>query len=107
METRQCTLGTNMGLEDFKRDLQPGNVQSDKEITDIQFSKKNWEMLLAFHPAMFETAVSRLSDEEKTKAAIQLVDKAINDNLTAANISESNIQEYEDIRERLVKELTT
>ena len=105
-ETRQCTLGTKMGLEDFKRDLQPGQVQSDKDITDIKLSKTDWETLLAFHPGTFEAFVIRLNDEEKTKAAIQLLDKAINDNLSSVNISESNIEQYEQTREELVKELT-
>lgn len=85
--------------------LEVGEVKSKKKIENLTMSENWWEWYVAGHnPHILSADLSDKTDEE-LKAILQLLDRAIMNNIPGLEVSDDVTSEAKQTREKIVEEL--
>jgi len=94
-----------MALDDFIEDdaTEKQSFKTRKKLKNIELPEKFWDEIVTTHPYYAVIAADAV-DESSTKAILQKIDQAIEDDISGYNIGDGLKEELEKMREEIIEE---
>lgn len=96
-----------MGLESFttedEEEESSNTISTRKKLENVNMDRRFWELLVTSNPGVLLNASGK-TNESSSKAMVQLIDEAMENEIDGVEVSEEEIEELEEIREQIVEE---
>jgi len=95
-----------MGLDDFTSDDSDETskrIKTRKKAKNVKLDRRFWEIVVTSDPAYFELAAS-FTDESSTKSLIQVMNDALEDNISGIVVGDAQAEEIRKIKHEMIEE---